>query len=462
LNIDVLFDPKSVAVIGASRDPSKIGHVLLRNFIEGGFRGEVYPINPKTDEILGLKCYLSVKNVKEEVDLAVIAIPAKLVPEALRECGEKGVKGAIVISGGFSEVGNAELENELKEVCLKYDIACLGPNCMGVINPLTRVDSVFIPTYKMGRPKLGGVSFISQSGAIGGAVLDLMARQGFGMAKFVSYGNGAVIDETDLLKYMADDERTRTIVLYIEGVRRGREFFETLKGVTKRKPVVVLKGGKTAGGAVATKSHTGSLAGNAEVYEAVFKQCRATEARSLDEVFSFSKLFESQPFCSGERVGIVTNGGGLAVIAADSVEENGLKLAELSPESVERIRERVPAYVNVKNPLDLSGDAGAERFEVAINAMLEDENVDSIVVGVLFQTESIDSRVVSMIVGASNLKRKPIVVVCPGGEYAEVHSRILENCGVPTYTSSSSAVRALRKLVDYSKFVDKSRELKSS
>jgi len=462
LNIDVLFDPKSVAVIGASRDPSKIGHVLLRNFIEGGFRGEVYPINPKTDEILGLKCYLSVKNVKEEVDLAVIAIPAKLVPEALRECGEKGVKGAIVISGGFSEVGNVELENELKEVCLKYDIACLGPNCMGVINPLTRVDSVFIPTYKMGRPKLGGVSFISQSGAIGGAVLDLMARQGFGMAKFVSYGNGAVIDETDLLKYMADDERTRTIVLYIEGVRRGREFFETLKGVTKRKPVVVLKGGKTAGGAVATKSHTGSLAGNAEVYEAVFKQCRATEARSLDEVFSFSKLFESQPFCSGERVGIVTNGGGLAVIAADSVEENGLKLAELSPESVERIRERVPAYVNVKNPLDLSGDAGAERFEVAINAMLEDENVDSIVVGVLFQTESIDSRVVSMIVGASNLKRKPIVVVCPGGEYAEVHSRILENCGVPTYTSSSSAVRALRKLVDYSKFVDKSRELKSS
>lgn len=462
MNIDVLFDPKSVAVIGASRDPSKIGHVLLRNFIEGGFRGEVYPINPKTDEILGLKCYLSVKNVKEEVDLAVIAIPAKLVPEALRECGEKGVKGAIVISGGFSEVGNAELENELKEVCLKYDIACLGPNCMGVINPLTRVDSVFIPTYKMGRPKLGGVSFISQSGAIGGAVLDLMARQGFGMAKFVSYGNGAVIDETDLLKYMADDERTRTIVLYIEGVRRGREFFETLKGVTKRKPVVVLKGGKTAGGAVATKSHTGSLAGNAEVYEAVFKQCRATEARSLDEVFSFSKLFESQPFCSGERVGIVTNGGGLAVIAADSVEENGLKLAELSPESVERIRERVPAYVNVKNPLDLSGDAGAERFEVAINAMLEDENVDSIVVGVLFQTESIDSRVVSMIVGASNLKRKPIVVVCPGGEYAEVHSRILENCGVPTYTSSSSAVRALRKLVDYSKFVDKSRELKSS
>lgn len=462
MNIDVLFDPKSVAVIGASRDPSKIGHVLLRNFIEGGFRGEVYPINPKTDEILGLKCYLSVKNVKEEVDLAVIAIPAKLVPEALRECGEKGVKGAIVISGGFSEVGNVELENELKEVCLKYDIACLGPNCMGVINPLTRVDSVFIPTYKMGRPKLGGVSFISQSGAIGGAVLDLMARQGFGMAKFVSYGNGAVIDETDLLKYMADDERTRTIVLYIEGVRRGREFFETLKGVTKRKPVVVLKGGKTAGGAVATKSHTGSLAGNAEVYEAVFKQCRATEARSLDEVFSFSKLFESQPFCSGERVGIVTNGGGLAVIAADSVEENGLKLAELSPESVERIRERVPAYVNVKNPLDLSGDAGAERFEVAINAMLEDENVDSIVVGVLFQTESIDSRVVSMIVGASNLKRKPIVVVCPGGEYAEVHSRILENCGVPTYTSSSSAVRALRKLVDYSKFVDKSRELKSS
>ncbi|QLJ52300.1 MAG: Acetyl-CoA synthetase (ADP-forming) [Candidatus Fermentimicrarchaeum limneticum] len=455
MNIDVLFNPNSVAVIGASRDPGKIGHVLLRNFIEGGFRGQIYPINPKSDEILGLKCYLSVNNIKGDVDLAVIAIPANFVPDALRECGEKGVKGAIVISGGFSEVGNVELENELKEVCAKYDIACLGPNCMGVINPLTRVDSVFIPTYKMGRPKLGGVSFISQSGAIGGAVLDLMARQGFGMSKFVSYGNGAVLDETDLLRYMADDERTRIIVLYIEGVRRGREFFETLKGVTKRKPVVVLKGGKTAVGAAATKSHTGSLAGNAAVYDAVFKQCKATEARNLDEIFNFSKLFESQPFCNGERVGIITNGGGLAVIASDSVEENGLKIASLSEESRRRINEKVPAYVNVRNPLDLSGDAGADRFEVAVQAMLEDSNVDALLVGVLFQTESIDSRVVSMLVEASNLKKKPLLVVCPGGEYAEVHGRILENCGVPTYTSSASAVRSLRKLVDYSKFMGK-------
>ena len=455
MNIDVLFNPNSVAIIGASRDPGKIGHVLLRNFLEGGFRGGVYPVNPKCDEILGLKCYLSIKNVKDDVDLAVISIPAKFVPDALKECGEKGVKGAIVISGGFSEVGNVELENQLKEVCLKYNIACLGPNCMGVINPLTRVDSVFIPTYKMGRPKLGSVSFISQSGAIGGAVLDLMARQGFGMSKFVSYGNAAVLDETDLLGYMADDERTRIIVLYIEGVRRGREFFETLREVTKRKPVVVLKGGKTAVGAAATKFHTGSLAGNAEVYEAVFKQCKATEARNLDEIFNLSKLFESQPFCSGERVGIVTNGGGLAVIAADSVDENDLKIAELSEESRKKISEKVPAYVNIKNPLDLGGDAGADRFETAVQAMLDDPNVDSILVGVLFQTESIDSRVVSMLVEASNLKKKPMLVVCPGGEYAEVHSRILENCGVPTYTSSASAIRALRKLVDYSKFVNK-------
>lgn len=208
-------------------------------------------------------------------------------------------------------------------------------------------------------------------------------------------------------------------------------------------------------GAVATKSHTGSLAGNAAVYEAVFEQCRATEAKNLDEIFNFSKLFESQPFCSGERVGVITNGGGLAVIAADSVEENGLKIAELSEGSKAAISEKVPAYVNVKNPLDLSGDAGADRFEIAMEAMLGDPNVDSILVGVLFQTESIDSRVVSMLVEASNLKKKPILVVCPGGEYAEVHSRILENCGLPTYTSTSSAIKALRELVDYSKFMNK-------
>jgi acetyl coenzyme A synthetase (ADP forming)-like protein len=455
--MDVLFNPNSVAVIGASRDSSKIGHVILRNFIEGGFRGRIYPINPNCEEILGIKCYRSVKEVEEVIDLAVISIPAKFVIDALKECGEKGVKGAIVISGGFSEVGNVELEDELKEVCLRYDIACLGPNCMGVINPLTRVDSVFIPTYKMGRPKLGGVSFISQSGAIGGCVLDLMARQGFGMAKFVSYGNGAAIDETDLLEYMANDEKTRIIALYIEGIRRGRKFFETLKNVTKKKPVVVLKGGKTAEGAIATKSHTGSLAGNAEVYEAVFKQCKATEAKDLAEIFDFSKLFESQPLCSGDRVGIVTNGGGLGVIATDSVEENGLKLAELSEESKRKIQEKVPSYVTVKNPLDLVGDAGADRFEVAVEAMLEDPNVDSILVGVLFQTESIDSRVVSILVDASNRRKKPMLVVCPGGEYAEVHGRILENCGLPTYTSSSSAINALRGLIDYSKFVNKNK-----
>jgi acyl-CoA synthetase (NDP forming) len=282
-----------------------------------------------------------------------------------------------------------------------------------------------------------------------------MARQGFGMSKFVSYGNAALLDETDLLRYMADDERTKIIVLYIEGVKRGREFFNVLKGVTKRKPVVVLKGGKTSAGAAATKSHTGSLAGNAAVYQAVFKQCRAVEAMNIDEIFSFSKLFESQPFCSGDRVGIITNGGGLAVVATDSVEENGLKLAELGEGSVKSISEKVPPYVTVKNPLDLSGDAGADRFEVAVHAMLDDPNVDAILVGVLFQTESIDSRVLSILVEASNLKKKPILVACPGGEYAEVHSRILENCGVPTYTSSTYAIKSLRKLVDYSRFINK-------
>ena len=325
-----IFEPKSIAVIGASREPGKIGHVIVMNFVDGGFPGRLYPVNPNATEIHGMKCYASVLDIPGKVDSAVVVVPAKIVPKVLEECGKKGVKGVVVISGGFAEVGNHALEKKLADISRKYGLQVIGPNCLGVVDPASHVDSIFLPTYKMGRPKIGGVAFLTQSGAVGSTILDLVAREGFGMSKFVSYGNAAVIDETDLLEYMGNDRRTKIIVLYIEGVKRGKEFFRVTRKLAKKKPIVAIKAGTTEKGAAAAKSHTGSLAGSYAAYRAVFRQNRLIEAKTLDEVFDFAKIFDTQPFCTGNRVAIITNGGGMGVLAADAVVENGLELAEFT------------------------------------------------------------------------------------------------------------------------------------
>jgi acetyl coenzyme A synthetase (ADP forming)-like protein len=447
-NLDAVFHPSSIAVVGASREPNKIGHVIVKNFVDGGFAGKVYPINPNADEILGLRAYRSVLAVKEKVDSAVIAVPAPAVAGALEECGRKGVKGVVLITGGFSEVGNVVEERRIAAIAEKYGMALIGPNCMGVLTPATRVDSVFLPIYKLGRPRVGKISFISQSGAVGGCIVDLAARAGIGMSKFVSYGNAAVINECDLLEYLASDKETDIIVVYIEGVKDGRRFLEVARKITPKKPVVVLKAGKSALGAEAALSHTGSLAGAAEAYRAAFRQSGVIEAATLDQLFEFAKIFD-QPLPAGSRVGIITNGGGMGVLAADSLEHEKLRLAKLCDETNAALRRSLPPYANVKNPLDIVGDADSHRYEVAINAMMRDPNVDIILLIILFQTAAIDSGVVNIAIRASDQRKKPIVAVCTGGEYTEMHQRILESYGVPTYDSPSSAMRSIARIVEY-------------
>lgn len=448
-----IFEPRSVAVIGASREPSKIGHVIMKNFLDSGFQGKVYPVNPNADAILGLKCYPTVLAIPGRVDSAVVSVPAPLVPKALEECGRKGIRGVVVISGGFSEVGNIELEKKLASVSKRYGLQVIGPNCLGVVNPATKVDNIFLPTYKMGRPKLGGVSFVTQSGAIGSCILDLVAREGFGVSKFVSYGNATVIDETDLLEYLEHDRRTRTIVLYIEGVKRGREFFRVTRRLARKKPIIVLKAGTTEKGAAAAKSHTGSLAGSYQAYRAVFKQNRLIEARSFEEMFDFAKIFETQPLCTGGRVAIITNGGGMGVLAADAVIENGLALAEFAEETKRKMRKAMPPTVNATNPFDIVGDADAARYEKALELVYGDENVDAIIAITLFQTVSLDPRVVDVIIKFSRKNQKPLVNVSVGGEYTEMQKRALETSGVPSYASPNAAAKAIAKLVEYSRFV---------
>ncbi|MFA6036088.1 MAG: CoA-binding protein [Candidatus Micrarchaeia archaeon] len=449
-NLDAIFEPKSIAVIGASREPGKIGHVITKNFIDGGFMGKVYPINPSASDVLGLKAYPSVGDVPDKIDSAVVAVHAELVPSVLQQCGEKGIKGVVVISGGFAEVGNYKLEQQLIEVSKKYDLNVIGPNCLGVLNPAARNDSIFLPMYKMGRPKVGDISFISQSGAVGGCIIDLAARAGIGMGKFVSYGNASVVDETDLLEYLAHDDKTRVIVAYIEGVKRGREFMKVAKEVTMEKPVIVLKAGRGKAAQEAAKSHTGSLAGSQEVYHAAFKQCRIIEADGLEDLFNFSKILD-YPICSGDRIGIITNGGGTGVLAVDEVEKNGLQLAKFSESTREQLRKLLPNYANATNPLDIIGDADSNRYEQAIDIVMKDQNVDFIAIIVLFQTVGIDSRVVNVIVKARDKGQKPIAVISTGGEYTEFHRRIMDSYGVPTYGSPEDALRAIAKFVGYCK-----------
>lgn len=449
--IEQMMHPRSVAIIGVSDNPDKVGHIIMQNYIDAGFSGKLYPINiNSTGKVMGYKSYKSVLDVKERIDLAVIAIPAESVPQVLDECGRVHVKGAIVVSGGFAEVGNVELENRLLEIATKYSIPVIGPNCLGVMDPRSRVDTLFLPTYKLDKPKIGGVSFATQSGAVGSTVLDLINHEGFGLARFISYGNATVVDEVDILNYLVNDKETKVIVFYIEGVKRGEEFIEVARKATKIKPVIIIKGGKTAEGASAAHSHTAALAGSYAAYEAVFKQFGFSIARDLKELLNFSKIFDRQPLATGRNIAIITNGGGAGVLATDSIYECGLRLAELSENSLKELRKVMPSIVNVRMPLDLAGDADDKRFGSAIEIVEKDENVDALIVIALFQTPGADSRVAASLIHYATQMEKPMVVISIGGSYTEAHKMMMESSGVPVYDSPSDAARALAALIEYS------------
>jgi len=455
-NLKYIFRPKSIAIIGASGTPTKVGAVVLKNLMEGMFGGKIYPINPKHKKLAGLRCYPSVLDVKGKIDCAIIAIPAKFVPEVLEQCGKKRIKGVVVLSGGFAEVGNVELENQLKKIADKNDAAVIGPNCLGILNPYKRVDSIFLPMYKLKRPRPGGISFVTQSGATGTCIVDLAAQFGVGVSKFISYGNGTVIDESDLLEYLESDKKTEEILLYIEGTKNGKRLLETMKRVNRKKPIVVLKAGRGKKAAEAAYSHTGNLAGNYLAYDAAFRQAKVVVADSLDELFEFVKIF-NQALPKGNRIGVVTNGGGLGVLTTDVIEEKNLELAEFSPETIRKLKRIIPAYANAMNPLDVIADADSGVYKNALDVIKEAREVDIVVVIVLFQAPAVDERILNILVNISDEKKKPVVVIAVGGEYTEGHRKILESYGVPTYSSPSDAIKAVKKLVDYAKWTGQKR-----
>ncbi len=451
--LSYILSPKSVAIIGASENPAKVGYVIMKNYLDVGYQGSLYPINIAAEgKIMGCEAYKSILNVKKPIDLAVIAIPAEFVPSTIEECGKAGVKGIVVVSSGFAEVGNQKLEDQLVAAARKYNIPTIGPNCLGVMDTRARNDTLFLPTYKIDRPKVGNISFASQSGAVGSTVLDLVSGQGLGMSKFISYGNASVVDEADILNYLAHDEQTKVIIYYIEGVKRGKAFIEVAKKATKIKPVVIIKGGVTDAGAGAAHSHTASLAGDNQAYEAVFRQYGFSVGRDLNDLLYFAKIFDTQPLATGNRIAILTNGGGHGVLATDALYQNGLKLAEMSKESQKTLRKIMPSFVNIRMPFDMSGEATEKDYAAALEVFDNDPGIDAFLVIALFQTPGIDEKVVEMLANFSAKKKKPMVVVSTGGAYTMAHVVEMGNSGVPVYDSPTSAARSLAALINYSRY----------
>lgn len=457
-NLKYIFEPKSIAVVGASPVPNKVSNVILKSLAEGGFQGRIIPINPKYERINGLQCYPDLHSAGR-VDCAVIATPAATVPDIIQQCADMRINGVVLITAGFGEAGEEgrKLEKRIADTCNKNGIALIGANCLGVLNPATRVDSIFLPMYKLERPKPGSIAFITQSGAVGSTIIDISAYHGVGISKFISYGNATVLDEVDLLEYLEQDKKTKTIVVYIEGAKRGRKLFEVMKRINKKKPIIALKAGKFSRGGEAAKSHTGNIAGSYLAYRAAFRQAKVAEAETLDELFDFMKIF-SQTLPVGDRIAIITNGGGMGVLAADAVDAFNLKFAEYSKETTTGLKEILPDFGNVANPLDLIAEADADKYARAIDLFMDDANIDALAIITLFQTPPMDERVLNVLVRASDDRRKPIVTIMFGGSYTANYQRYLDTYAVPTYSTPTAAIRTLKKLIEYATYRKKLRK----
>ncbi|MBW3017640.1 CoA-binding protein [Candidatus Woesearchaeota archaeon] len=452
MNMDLFFKADKIAIIGASREDGKVGNVIFKNFLEG-FDKEVYPVNPNADEVLGYKCYKSVRDIPGKLELAIICIPAKFVPGAVVDCGKKGIRNVIIISAGFKEVGNDKLEKELLNALTKYKIDCIGPNCLGVYASRGHIDTLFLPKDRLKRPKEGCISFVSQSGASGSAVLDLAAAERFGFAKFVSYGNAINVDESDLIEYLGNDPDTKVICLYVEGVKDGKKFLETCKKVASKKPIIAIKGGITEAGKKAALSHTGSLAASAEVYFGAFKQAGIITAHTLEEVFDFMKIFEKIDLMpKGGNIQVITNGGGFGILCSDAIAGLGLDMAEMSAAVKRSLKKKLPPIAVAENPIDLLGDATTERYRLAFDACMKDKNVDIILAVVLSQTPLIEEEIITDVLKEFNeKKKKPIVTITTGSEFSERLKQDIEDSGLPCFRFPFNAVRAIKVLLEYHK-----------
>jgi acetyl coenzyme A synthetase (ADP forming)-like protein len=462
-SLEALFAPKSVAVIGASTKPDSLGRAVFKNILFHGYTGVVYPVNPKAKSILGVKAYPSVLDIPDEIDLAVIIVPAIAVANVLEECGRKGVRAAIVISAGFKEIGEegAQRERELQQIAQRYGIALLGPNCLGIINtdPAVSLNATFAP----GMPRQGNIAFISQSGALGVAALEYAQRQKIGLSKFISIGNKADLHENHLLDYLKDDPLSDVILLYVEDLEDPQGFHRLATEITserpKKIPILAIKSGRTLEGAKAATSHTGALAGSDEVYDSIFMQSGVLRVETIEELFDYAIAFAQQPLPQSNRIAIVTNAGGAGILATDAAVRHGVQLAEFTEETVRKLRELLPPTVNVANPVDMTGEPNEQRYETVVRTVLEDPNVAGVVViaapHILMSLENIARHIVRAVQEIHT--EKPVLACLMAVTDARPAIEILEEANIPHYSFPERAARALAAMARYREWVHRPR-----
>ena len=455
MSLTEFFNPNSVAVIGASTDPRKLGYSVLENLIEGGYaaQGEIYPINLTATEILGVPAFPTVQDVPGPIDLAVIVIPYPYVPDALRTCGEKGIPAVIVISAGFREAGREGLERELEliEIARQDGIRLIGPNCLGVIDTYTPLNA----SFSAGTPPKGPMAFMSQSGALGTAVLDISLAGRLGLSKFVSLGNKADVDEIDLLNAWRDDPHTQVIMIYSEGMANGQEFIKTARQVTAKKPVVAIKSGVTQSGSRAVSSHTGSLAGSEQAYHAAFHQAGVLRAQSMQSLFDIALALGYQPLLQGDRIAIITNAGGPGILATDALERSGLSMARFENETISSLGQFLPDAASAANPVDVLGDARADRYQFALEIVIADPNVDGLLVVLTPQAMTEIDATAEAVGRFSKSIDKPIITSFMGEAQVESGIDLLGTFGVPNYPFPERAALAFKAMSDYQKVLNR-------
>jgi acyl-CoA synthetase (NDP forming) len=475
--IDTFFNPKSVAIIGASKKPEKAGHVIFKNFVNnkkrGIFKGKIYPVNLKEETILGVKCYHRITEIPEELELIVIVVPARVVPQIMKDAAAKQVKTAIIITAGFREIGKKDLEKQIVTIANQAGIRILGPNCLGVYYSKTGVDTLFLPETKVlttgdeiiatPRPMFGEMAIVTQSGAFGIAALDYLAGRQIGISKFVSFGNKSDITETEVIHYLLSDTETKAILLYVEDIKHGRRFLEIAKTVSLKKPIIALKSGKSIAGARAAASHTGAIAGSDKVYDTVFKQTGVFRAKDMEEFFDAGKALLMQPPALGKNIGILTDAGGPGIMAVDECSSKGLIVNNFSEATHIKFQELknqgvLPKFAATSNPVDLTGSVTDEMYEISVDLMFQDPDIHGIILLGLHHLPALKERYIDGVARISLRYEKPIVMCDIGETEMALFTRFrFDKLGIPAYPSPEDAARAMSALVQYGEFLKKNK-----
>ena len=448
MSLRTFFEPGSVAVVGASREKGKVGNELLTALIGGGFEGDIFPVNPKADEIEGLRCFPDIKSIGQTPDLVIVTVPAKIVPTVMQSCADAGVRAVIIITAGFKEAGEEgrKLEQSVMQIARSGKIRVVGPNCLGLMVPGHKLNASFGGDL----PMPGEIAYFSQSGALLAAILDMARASGMGFSKMVSLGNKADVSELDILRALGDDADTRVIAGYLESITDGDAFVREAEQISPRKPILLMKSGGTGAGSKAASSHTGSLAGDEAAYECVFERAGIIRCGSITEQFDIARAVANQPLPGGPSVAVITNAGGPGIMAADAIERTGLTFADLDEKTQETLAAGLPPAANVHNPVDVLGDALADRYEFAIKTVLEDANVDTVLVlltpQAMTECEATAAAIAKL---AERDGKKPVLACFMGGQIIEDARCVLRENGIPNYDSPEQAIVVVKAVADY-------------